>query len=71
MVSFSVIKLTDVTIQKNLIFVNQLKVEQIFPAMPTLSENNFVKFLTNLFEKLHPPLQRQGILIWNGLNKRT
>ena len=70
MVSFSVIKLTDVTIQKfNL--CKSGKVEQIFPAMPKLSENNFVKFLTNLFEKLHPPLQRQGILVWNGLNKRT
>ena len=45
--------------------------EQIFSSMSKLVNNTLAKFLSNLFEKLHPPLQRQGILVWNELKKEN
>ena len=45
--------------------------KQIFSSMSKLVNNTLAKFLSNPFEKLHPPLQRQGILVWNELKKEN
>ena len=45
--------------------------KQIFSSMSKLVNNTLTKFLSNLFEKLHPPLHRQGILVWNELKKEN
>ena len=45
--------------------------KQIFSSMSKLVNNTLTKFLSNLFEKLHPLLHRQGILVWNELKKEN